>query len=85
MHTLRRNNDIATTMLATIARSSAIIGNELTVKSTASWTNRMVKSSAKIFFAADIHGSEKAFRKFLNAGRIYEADVVMLCTDLLLR
>lgn len=40
------------------------------------------KKFEKIFFVTDVHGSERTFRKFLSAGKMYEADVVMLCGDL---
>lgn len=36
----------------------------------------------RLFYAADIHGSEKCFRKFINAGCFYEADVLILGGDL---
>src|SRR6202035_207209 len=32
----------------------------------------------RIFFATDIHGSERCFRKWLNAGRVYDANVMIL-------
>jgi len=35
-----------------------------------------------MFHAADVHGSEKAFLKFLNAGKFYKAHVINLCGDL---
>jgi Icc-related predicted phosphoesterase len=35
----------------------------------------------RIFFATDIHGSEQCFRKWLNAARVYEADVLILGGD----
>jgi Icc-related predicted phosphoesterase len=38
--------------------------------------------SKRIFFATDIHGSEKCFRKFLNAGKAYNANVLILGGDL---
>jgi Icc-related predicted phosphoesterase len=34
-----------------------------------------------IYFATDIHGSESCFRKFLNAGRFYGVDAVILGGD----
>lgn len=34
-----------------------------------------------IYFATDIHGSERCFRKFLNAGKTYGADAVILGGD----
>ena len=36
----------------------------------------------RIFYAGDIHGSEKCWRKFLNAAAFYEADVLILGGDL---
>jgi uncharacterized protein len=36
----------------------------------------------KIFFATDIHGSDRCFRKFLNAGRFYGADTILLGGDI---
>lgn len=36
----------------------------------------------RLYYAADIHGSEKCFRKFVNAGRFYEVDVLILGGDL---
>jgi Icc-related predicted phosphoesterase len=36
----------------------------------------------RIFFATDIHGSEVCWRKFLNSGRHYGADVVILGGDM---
>jgi hypothetical protein len=40
------------------------------------------KKFTKIFFVTDVHGAERTFRKFVNAGKIYKTDVVMLCGDL---
>ncbi|MBS7646498.1 MAG: metallophosphoesterase [Candidatus Bathyarchaeia archaeon] len=37
---------------------------------------------SRLFFATDIHGSERCFRKFINAGRFYKADVLILGGDL---
>jgi uncharacterized protein len=36
----------------------------------------------RLFFATDIHGSEACFRKFVNAGAVYGADVVVLGGDI---
>jgi Predicted phosphoesterases, related to the Icc protein len=36
----------------------------------------------KIFFATDLHGSEMCWRKFLNAGRFYDADVLICGGDM---
>jgi Icc-related predicted phosphoesterase len=35
----------------------------------------------RIFFATDVHGSERCFRKFLAAASAYEADVLLLGGD----
>jgi len=39
-------------------------------------------SKVRVFFASDIHGSERCFMKFLNAGRVYKADVLILSGDI---
>lgn len=36
----------------------------------------------KIFYASDIHGSERVFRKFLNAGEFYQVDALVFGGDL---
>ena len=36
----------------------------------------------RLYFATDLHGSSKCFRKFLNAGTTYGADVLVLGADL---
>ena len=38
--------------------------------------------SMRVYYATDIHGSEVCWRKFLNAGRFYKADVVILGGDI---
>jgi Icc-related predicted phosphoesterase len=36
----------------------------------------------RIFFSTDVHGSDVVFRKFLNAGKFYKSDVIILGGDL---
>src|SRR3712207_4619970 len=36
----------------------------------------------RVFFATDIHGSETCWKKFLNAGKHYEAKVLILGGDM---
>src|SRR5829696_4846670 len=36
----------------------------------------------RVFFATDIHGSETCWRKFLNSGKHYAADVIVLGGDM---
>lgn len=40
------------------------------------------KRALRIFFATDVHGSERCFRKFLAAARAYEADALILGGDI---
>ena len=35
----------------------------------------------KLFYASDIHGSEKCFLKFINAGKFYRANALVLGGD----
>jgi len=35
----------------------------------------------RIFFATDVHGSDRCFRKFVNAASVYDADVLILGGD----
>jgi Icc-related predicted phosphoesterase len=39
------------------------------------------KRFTRIFFATDLHGSERTFRKFVNAAKFYKADVLVLGGD----
>jgi Icc-related predicted phosphoesterase len=41
-----------------------------------------VARKTRLFFATDVHGSGKCFRKFINAGPVYGADVLVLGGDL---
>jgi Icc-related predicted phosphoesterase len=36
----------------------------------------------KLFFATDVHGSDICWSKFLNAGKFYEADLLILGGDM---
>src|ERR1700680_4643736 len=38
-------------------------------------------SKTRIYFVSDLHGSSVCFRKFINAARIYEANVLILGGD----
>jgi uncharacterized protein len=42
-----------------------------------------VGAPLRIFYASDLHGSNTTFRKFINAGRFYEADVLICGGDLM--
>ena len=38
--------------------------------------------STRLFFGTDLHGSERTFRKFLNAGKFYQANVLVMGGDI---
>lgn len=40
------------------------------------------KPDLKIYFASDIHGSQKCFNKFINAGKFYGADTLIMGGDI---
>ena len=35
----------------------------------------------KLFFATDIHGSEKCWKKLVNSGNFYDVDIIILGPD----
>jgi Icc-related predicted phosphoesterase len=37
----------------------------------------------RIFYASDVHGSERTWRKFLNAAKFYQADVLIMGGDVI--
>jgi uncharacterized protein len=41
-----------------------------------------VTSSTRIFFAADLHGSAVCWRKFINAAKVYRANVLLVGGDI---
>ena len=41
------------------------------------------KKVTRVFFATDLHGSERTYRKFINAGKFYEANVLIMGGDVL--
>ncbi|OGO70546.1 MAG: hypothetical protein A2Z37_11510 [Chloroflexi bacterium RBG_19FT_COMBO_62_14] len=45
--------------------------------------SRAAKKSTHLFFATDVHGSERTFRKFINAGKFYKADVLIMGGDII--
>jgi Icc-related predicted phosphoesterase len=40
------------------------------------------KKPTRLFFATDLHGSERTYRKFINAGKFYDADVLVMGGDI---
>lgn len=40
------------------------------------------KNPTRLFFATDLHGSERTFRKFINAGKFYDVNVIVMGGDI---
>ena len=40
------------------------------------------KPATRLFYATDIHGSERTYRKFVNAGKFYSANVLVMGGDI---
>jgi Icc-related predicted phosphoesterase len=43
---------------------------------------KKTKKLARLFFATDIHGSERTYRKFINAGKFYGVDLIVMGGDI---
>jgi Icc-related predicted phosphoesterase len=41
------------------------------------------RKQTKLFFATDLHGSERTFRKFVNAGKFYDVNLLIMGGDIL--
>jgi Icc-related predicted phosphoesterase len=41
------------------------------------------RKRTRIFYATDVHGSERTWRKFINAGAFYKADVLVMGGDVM--
>jgi Icc-related predicted phosphoesterase len=46
------------------------------------FSNKPKKTLTRLFFATDLHGSERTYRKFINAGKFYEANVLVMGGDI---
>jgi Icc-related predicted phosphoesterase len=44
---------------------------------------RKGQRGTRIFYATDVHGSERTWRKFLNAAKFYDADVLVMGGDVM--
>src|SRR3954454_1420324 len=43
---------------------------------------RKAGKDSRLFFATDVHGSDRCFKKFLNAAKVYEAQTLVIGGDL---
>jgi hypothetical protein len=46
------------------------------------FSKKQKKQLTRLFFATDLHGSERTYRKFINAGKFYEANVLVMGGDI---
>jgi Icc-related predicted phosphoesterase len=46
------------------------------------FSRKKSKPLTRLFFATDIHGSERTYRKFINAGKFYEANILVMGGDI---
>jgi Icc-related predicted phosphoesterase len=46
------------------------------------FSKKSQKKPTRLFFATDLHGSERTFRKFINAGKFYDANVIVMGGDI---
>ncbi len=46
------------------------------------FSKKIRKKPARLFFATDLHGSERTYRKFINAGKFYEVDILVMGGDI---
>src|SRR3990172_5543832 len=46
------------------------------------FSKKKSKKMTRLFFATDIHGSERTYRKFINAGKFYDVNVIVLGGDI---
>ena len=40
------------------------------------------KTPTRLFYATDLHGSERTYRKFINAGKFYDVDILVMGGDI---
>jgi uncharacterized protein len=48
-----------------------------------SFGKKAASKPTRLFYATDLHGSERTYRKFLNAGKFYEAQVLIMGGDII--
>ena len=46
------------------------------------FSKKSKKAVSRLFYATDIHGSERTYRKFINAGKFYDVNVLILGGDI---
>lgn len=46
------------------------------------FSRKSKKNPTRLFFATDLHGSERTYRKFINAGKFYDVNVLVMGGDI---
>ena len=46
------------------------------------FSKKSKKNPTRLFFATDLHGSERTYRKFINAGKFYDVDILVMGGDI---
>lgn len=46
------------------------------------FSKKPAKQLTRLFYATDLHGSERTFRKFINAGKFYEVSILVMGGDI---
>lgn len=46
------------------------------------FSKKQHKKATRLFFATDLHGSERTYRKFINAGKFYDVDILVMGGDI---
>jgi uncharacterized protein len=46
------------------------------------WSRKNNSKRLRLFYATDVHGSDPTFRKFINAGKFYNVDILVLGGDI---
>lgn len=46
------------------------------------FSKKVHKKATRLFFASDLHGSERTYRKFINAGKFYNVDILVMGGDI---
>ena len=46
------------------------------------FSKKSKKDPTRLFFATDLHGSERTYRKFINAGKFYDVNILVMGGDI---
>jgi uncharacterized protein len=46
------------------------------------FSKKVQKKATRLFFATDLHGSDRTYKKFINAGKFYDVDILVMGGDI---